>query len=59
MLVGRPSFTFWSQRTVFDSKRFVSFAGDVVLPFLQQNKNISFKKRPSWLLLLLSAESCQ
>lgn len=40
MLVGRPSFTFRSQRTVFDSKRFASFSGDVVLPFLQQNKNI-------------------
>lgn len=40
MLVGRPNFTFGSQRTVFDSKRFASFAGDVVLPFLQQNKNI-------------------
>lgn len=40
MLVGKPSFTFRSQRTVFDSKRFASFAGDVVLPFLQLNKNI-------------------
>lgn len=40
VLVGRPSFTFRSQRTVFDSKRFASFAGDVVLPFLKQNKNI-------------------
>lgn len=25
---------------MFGSKRFASFAGDVVLPFLQQNKNI-------------------
>lgn len=33
MLVGRPSFTFGSQRTVFDSKRFASFAGDVVFAF--------------------------
>lgn len=40
MLVGRLRLTFKSQRTVFDSKRFASFSGDVVLLFLQQNKNI-------------------
>lgn len=34
MLVGRLSFTFRSRRTVFNSKRFASFAGNVVLPFL-------------------------
>lgn len=33
VLVGRPGFTFWSQRTVFDGKRFASFAGDVVFAF--------------------------